>query len=64
MLDFAPTILFIIFAMFFIGALFDVGWIMRLTKAERRYGRKFARIFWGIFSGLGIIAMIIVQIGG
>ena len=62
MLDFAPMILFIMFAMFFIGAVFDVGWIMRLTRAERRYGRKFARIFWGILGGLGIIAMIIAQI--
>ncbi|MCC6605854.1 MAG: hypothetical protein IT327_21780 [Anaerolineae bacterium] len=59
MLDFAPVILFIMFAIFFVGAVFDVDWIMRLTRAERRYGRKFARIFWGIVGGIGIIIMII-----
>jgi len=59
MLDFAPVILFFMFAVFFVGAVFDVGWIMRLTRAERRYGRKFARIFWGIVGGIGIILMII-----
>jgi len=61
MLDFAPVILFFIFVVFFVGAVFDIGWIMRLTRAERRYGRKFARIYWGILCGLGIIAMIIAQ---
>ena len=64
MLEFAPVILFFMFAIFFIGAVFDIGWIMRLTKADRRYGRKFARIFWGMLGGLGIIAMIIAIISG
>jgi len=59
MLDFAPVILFIMFAIFFVGAVFDVDWIMRLTSAERRYGRKFARISVGIVTGIGIIIMII-----
>lgn len=59
MLDFAPMILFIMFLILFIGAVFDVDRIMRLTRAERRYGRKFARIFWGIVGGIGIILMII-----
>jgi hypothetical protein len=62
MFDFIPAILFIMFALFFFGALFDIDWIMRLASAERRYGRKFARISVGIVTGFGIIAMIIVQI--
>lgn len=62
MLDFAPVILFIMFVMLFVGAVFDVDWIMKLTSAERRYGRKFARISVGLIAGIGIIAMIIGQI--
>lgn len=62
MLDFAPVILFIMFVMFFVGAVFDVDWIMRLTRAERNFGRKFARIYVGIITGIGITAMIIAII--
>ncbi|MAT96742.1 MAG: hypothetical protein CL608_06320 [Anaerolineaceae bacterium] len=62
MFDFVPVILFLFFVLFFIGAVFDVDWIMKLTAADRRYGRKFARIFWGLFAGFGIVSMIVVQI--
>ena len=55
-------ILFTFFVLFFIGAVFDVDWIMRLTAADRRYGRKFARISWGIMSGFAIVAMIFIKI--
>ena len=62
MFDYLPAILFIFFVLFFIGAVFDVDWIMRLTAADRRYGRKFARISWGIMSGFAIVAMIFIKI--
>ncbi len=57
-----PTMFFIVLVLFFIGAVFDVDWIMRITKADRRYGRKYARIFWGMMSFFGIVVMIIILI--
>ncbi len=53
---------FIVAVVFLIGAVFDVNWIMKLTKADRRYGRKFARICNGMFGFMRIIAMIIMLI--
>ena len=57
-----PITLFMLFTLFFVGALFNIDWIMKITKADRRYGRSVARIFWGVGGFIGIIIMIIILI--
>lgn len=62
MLSIIPIFIFMTLALCFIGALFDIDWIMKLTRADRRYGRKFARISWGIVGFLGIVVMVLMLI--
>lgn len=61
-LDYAPMIMFSLAVLIFIGAVYDIDWIMELTRADRTFGRKFARISWGVISFFGIIIMIIMAI--
>jgi hypothetical protein len=42
-----PLAFLLIFETFFIGAIFDIDWVMSKTKADQRYGRKIARLLWG-----------------
>jgi hypothetical protein len=63
MFSLIPIIMFMAFALFFVGALFDIDWIMKMTKADHRYGRDTARIFWGVggFVGMIIATVILLQ---
>jgi hypothetical protein len=60
MLYLIPIILFIAFPLVFIGAVFDIDWIMKMTKADRRFGRGAARIIWVVGGFVGIIIMLII----
>ena len=62
MLSLIPIILFLAFAFFFVGAVFDIDWIMEMTKADRSFGRSLARLFMGVICGGGIIMMIVIMI--
>jgi len=55
-------IFFLIFTLLFIGAVFDIDWILKFTRGDRSYGRKFARIFYGIYGLFGMIMMLIVML--
>ncbi|MCP5100276.1 MAG: hypothetical protein GY943_32395 [Chloroflexi bacterium] len=62
MFDFASLLFFMVCILLFVGAVFDVNWIMKFMKADRRYGRGFARVSAGIFGFLGTVMMIIILI--
>ncbi len=55
-------IFFLIFTLLFIGAVFDIDWILKFTRGDRSYGRKFARIYYGIYGLFGMIMMLIVML--
>jgi hypothetical protein len=59
---FFPIIMFTAFTLFFVGAVYDIDWIMKMTKADRRYGRSVARIMCGVAGFVGIIVMTIILI--
>ena len=42
----------------FVGAIFDIDWIMKMTRADRSFGRKPARIIWGTFGFFAILMVI------
>ncbi|MCB8926816.1 MAG: hypothetical protein H6652_14465 [Ardenticatenaceae bacterium] len=50
-------VFFFIFALLFIGAVFDIDWILKFTRGDRSYGRTFARIFYG---SLGFFVMVMM----
>lgn len=60
MFSLIPIIMFMAFTLFFVGALFDIDWIMKMTKADRRYGRPTGRIFWGVGGFVGMIIAIVI----
>jgi len=54
-------ILFFFFCMLlFVGAVFDVDWILKVTRGDRSYGRAFARIFYGFYGLFGMIVLLII----
>ncbi|MCC6601661.1 MAG: hypothetical protein IT327_00535 [Anaerolineae bacterium] len=53
---------FFIYALLFIGAVFDIDWILKFTRGDRLYGRKFARIFYGIFGFFGTVMMLFAML--
>ena len=44
----------------FVGAVFDVDWILKVTRGDRSYGRTFARIFYGFYGLFGMIVLLII----
>ena len=57
----AGTLVGLVGLLIFIGAIFDVDWILNLTaSAQRDYplGRKFTRIFYGLIGFLSFIYFI------
>lgn len=57
-------VFFIVLVCFLMGAVFDIDWIMKMTTADRAYGRKFARISTGVMSFFDLVVMIIILING
>ena len=60
MLSLIPIILFLAFTLFFVGAIFDIDWIMKMTKADRRFGRNAARIIWVVGGFVGMTIMLVI----
>ena len=51
---------FFICMLLFVGAVFDVDWILKVTRGDRSYGRTFARIFYGFYGLFGLIVLLII----
>jgi hypothetical protein len=59
-----PLAFLLIFETFFIGAIFDIDWVISKTKADQRYGRKIARLLWGCFGlHVNIIILAVIFLG-
>lgn len=51
---------FFICMLLFVGAVFDVDWILKVTRGDRSYGRTFARIFYSFYGLFGMIVLLII----
>jgi len=57
---FVAILVFFYCALLFVGAVFDVDWILKVTRGDRSYGRTFARIFYGFYGLFGMIVLLTI----